>query len=246
MILLGITGPIGSGKTSFADALHVAEPSAQHLEAGLIVTEVVNALNKKLAVVPAVRDLTAVNQWLAHLPGIILETTGNAVSKKTFLITQESIAAEPGQYTRLWEYLEKLRQNPELAQHEITPAHKEVYRPILQWVGGFCVTHVTQTIWFDEIIRRAREAANQGAVVCVAGGVRFPAEAEAIYSAGGHVIQMVRPQALEHEISDVTERERLGVVYDSTVLNDGTLAELQNKAERLLQDILSGKLQPTY
>jgi dephospho-CoA kinase len=51
MIILGMTGPIGHGKTTFADALSDLVPSTVHFESSLIIAEVANDMHAAFRVI---------------------------------------------------------------------------------------------------------------------------------------------------------------------------------------------------
>lgn len=246
MTLLGITGPIGHGKSTFADEIAAIEPSTLHLESSAIISEVVNALHETFATAINPADIEAINNWLDALPDILKQTTHTDCDFGSIRITSEDMQSNPIEYQKLLEHLELLQQQPELARQPITPENKPVYRPILQWVGGYLVRRIGPGIWYDEIVRRAQQASEQGTKIAVAGGVRYPNEADIIRNAGGKVIKIYRPSLDEQDTTDPTERERNNITVDITVVNNGSLEELMQVARTILSDLASGELKPEY
>lgn len=246
MILLGITGAIGHGKTSFADAIQAVEPLTVHFESGLIITEVVDAMHAQLEAIPSEHDLLAISAWLACLPDLLQEHVHRNVTFDDIAIRPEDVAAYPLEYKKLFEHIKTLQGTPGLSKQAITAENKHVFRPMLQWVGGYVVSRTDGSVWFDEVIRRAKQAGEAGTVVSVAGGLRFPEEADSIRKAGGSVVKVYRPNASEKDITDPTERRRESIVHDVLVINDGTLADLADKANQLLADLTQSKLASRY
>jgi hypothetical protein len=101
-------------------------------------------------------------------------------------------------------------------------------------------------LWYNEIVRRANHFAKSGGKLCVSGGVRYPVDAEIWRNAGGVVIKVHRPDKLESDLLDPTERERNNVVVDSTIINNGTIDDLQRLAPYVLTDIETGSLRQEY
>ena len=64
MILIGITGSIGHGKTSLAEAFLKIEPSAIHDESSKLISEFANEAKKTI---PYTFDAQKINNWLSNL-----------------------------------------------------------------------------------------------------------------------------------------------------------------------------------
>ena len=80
MVLLGITGPIGHGKTTIAGFMVQQESTSQQIESSEIIAEVADRLNKYFVWdSPSELNLASVNNWLAHLPQILLSVTKSKV-----------------------------------------------------------------------------------------------------------------------------------------------------------------------
>ncbi len=247
MILLGMTGPIGHGKTSFASALTSIEPRTRHFETFEVIAEVIDSLHQSLkGPIPAKDDLASINTWLAQLPTILSHNLDQHITFEQIKLTPETVAANPIEYEKLFQHLELLYANPGLTREPITVANKSAFRPILQWLGGYLVAKVDPGIWWREIIHRMQRAANDGATVCVAGSLRYPNEAKLFQAAGGKVIKIYRPNLAENDRADPTERERGGIQPDVTILNNGSLADLAHTARRLLGDLRAKSLKNTY
>lgn len=245
MQLLGITGAIGHGKSTLAQDLNKA-PDSIHLETYYIVAEVADALHEKLDKVPLAGDYEAVNKWLENLPEILKAITNVDVPHGQIAISHEAIAEDPLAYQKLFQHLDNLVANGDLRNHKITDDNKASYRPILQWLGGYLVAKVSPTIWWDEMIRRALTAENKGTKLAILGGVRYPTDAEVVHNAGGKIIQIMRPGVGETDIMDPTERERQKIKPDTTIINNGTLADLDNCAQHMLEDLQANQLKPEY
>jgi hypothetical protein len=246
MILLGITGPIGHGKSTFADALTEFEPSSVRLESSLIIAELANAMHSTLSTIPKADDLKAINDWLRTLPAMLLEQLQTHATIEQLEIKEEQIQQHPVEYQKLLLHLENLARNPELAHQPISKENKESYRPFLQWLGGYLVQHVDQQIWYKEIIRQAYKAETDGCKLCIIGGVRFPQDAALIRQAGGFVIKVYRPGHLQSDILDPTERERENIPVNATVMSDGSIDALKRCAKDFLKDLTENKLQQLY
>ncbi len=246
MLLIGMTGPIGHGKSTFASALMKIEPNTEHLESSLIIAQVANGLHQALQGVPTEGNIDFLNEWLTALPPILLKVVHTPVSYEQIKIKQSDINEHPVEYEKLFLHVKNIIRNPMLAQTVITDENKESYRPFLQWLGGYLVTRVDPTIWYNEIIRRVFEAEAKGRKLCIVGGLRFPTDAQLIKQAGGFVIKVYRPGHLQNDILDPTERERDNIRYDSTVVSNGTVADLEECAKAVYQDALNNSLKRVY
>ena len=247
MLLVGITGAIGHGKTSFAASLQKAEPSTLTLESGTIITSIVERwLHGLDTAPPAPIDIAAINTWVAELPSIFKQQMHLDIHKTALTFTLEDTVQNPEQYQKLFEYLALFQTRPELSKQRITPLNKAQYRPILQWVGGYMLDKVSPTIWFDEIIRLAEQARLDNTRLCIASGLRNPSEADQIRRAGGMVIKVHRTLFAEQDLLDPTERQRSDITPDAMVHNNGTLAELDSMATILLQDLQTKNLRGQY
>lgn len=246
MIIFGITGGIGHGKSTLAEAFGRVEVNARHLEAFTVIAQVVEQWHSQTSHVPNPHDLAEVNNWLALLVPILKQTVDETVDPTKLAITMNDIMAQPELYEKLFTHLQNLQKNPGLLTSRITEANKDSYRPILQWLGGFLVTKIDPGIWFNEVIRRAMQAKEEGVQLCTIGGVRFPTDAAIVRAAGGKVILIHRPLIGERDYADPTERERIHIQPDVTIINDAGLKELVMVAQRLYADIKLGRLKARY
>lgn len=247
MVLLGITGPIGHGKTTIAGFMAQQELKSQQIESSEIIAEVADRLNKYFVWdSPSELNLASVNNWLAHLPQILLSVTKSKVDASVLYLAEQELTKHPEEYKKLLEYIHTARNKPTITQQHITTKNKGVYRPLLQWLGGYLVEHADKGIWYNEIIRRARHASKQGCKLYVVGGVRFPSDADIIRSAGGYIIQIQRPNRVEGDLSDPTERERDKIQCESLIRNNGSIDELMKLSRQLYKDLLGNSLKSHY
>lgn len=247
MIIIGITGPIGHGKTTLADALCAKVVKCAQFESSQIIAEVADALHVALdGKVPDKSDTEAINEWLKSLPAILLEVAHIKCRFDQLSIDDQSIKDRPLEYQKLMLHLDNLTRQPELAGQQITPDNKQTYRPFLQWLGGYLVQKAHNGIWYEEIVRRMRAIEPTGVELSVAAGIRFPQEADIIRGAGGTVIEILRPEIPVPDISDPTERQRQQILTDTQIINNGTLEELSAAAESVLYDLRNHSLKTQY
>src|SRR5690606_15759799 len=109
-----MTGPIGHGKTTFADALAALEPSTVHFESSLIIAEVANAFQKALTDVPDPYNVERLNNWLRALPEILKEIVHVNCTFDQLKLDQESMEEHPVEYQKLILHVENLQRNPDL------------------------------------------------------------------------------------------------------------------------------------
>jgi hypothetical protein len=246
MIIIGMTGPIGHGKSTFAKAAMELEPSSTRLESSMIIAEVANALHDTTTTVPAKDDIDAINVWLRPLPSILLEITHSKVDYDQIKLDMADIESHPIDYEKLMLHLENLARNPALLKQRIDTDNKEAYRPILQWLGGYLIKKVDPSIWYKEVVRRTREIAAKGTKLCIIGGLRFPLDAQYVREMDGKIIKVYRPGHLQYDMLDPTERERENIHPDSTLVSNGTIEDVKNCAAQVLEDIKNNNLQKTY
>ena len=243
MILIGITGAIGHGKTSLAEALQKTESNSLHLETGMLIAEVADALHKRLDVVPKPDDIAAINSWLGYLPEIIMAVTNKKSQTTDIIINESDINNHPELYEKLFVHLKTLANKPDLAKQTITVANKANHRAFLQWLGGYLVVKVDKGIWYDELVSRLTTANKALGIIS---GVRFPSDADAVHAAGGIIVKIQRPFVPEKDAQDPTERERKNVKNDVTIINDGSLQQISRCAFVLLQNVRCHELAKIY
>lgn len=246
MVIIGITGGIGHGKTTLSEAFARIEPKSMHFESSGIIAEVINAWHAQTTKLPNPHDLAEVNAWVNLLPAILGAIVHERIDPAMLQFKMEDITAQPALFDKLFTYLQLVTQNPGLLTAQITPQNKAQYRTILQWLGGYIVKRVDPGIWSNEIMRRVKVAEQQGSMLCTIGGLRFPAEAEIVHKGGGIVILIHRPMVTEQDVSDPTERERAKIKSDVVLTNDSGLTELVICAQTILTDIKIGRLRPRY
>lgn len=246
MIIFGITGAIGHGKSTLAEAFGRVEPNSRHLESFTVVAEVISKWHAATSHPPNPHELTEVNNWLTLLPPILEQTVQLKIDPAQLAVTMDAIVAQPDQYEKLFTHLQNVQANPGLLSIPITEQTKDQFRPILQWLGGYLVARVDPGVWYNEVMRRVKQAEEEGVVLCTIGGVRYPTDAEIVRQGGGRIILIHRPLIGERDFADPTERERIHIHPDVTIVNDAGLAELVMVTQRLYADIKLGRLKATY
>lgn len=207
---------------------------------------VANQLHSRAASIPRPNNREEINQWLESLPDILEQVVGIQTDFSRIIISAESWKNQPIEYKQLILHLQNLHEDPDLLHQPIEIQNKNLYRPLLQWLGGYLVQHIDSGIWYNELIRQAQAVRDEGYQLCVIGGLRFPADAELVCSAGGTIVSVFRPSLDETDLADPTERERRKIHVDTTVINDGTLSDLDSYAAQLVQDITQHSLRKEY
>jgi len=244
MRIVGITGGIGHGKTTFGADLAAQATSAKHFESSDVIIEVANAWRATWGSLPPSSEIDDVNAWLQTLPDAITQITHVKTDAESLELTPERLADRPEYYAKLFQYLDELRAEPDLQTGVIDTGDKQAHRALLQWLGGYLAKVIDEGLWFDELIRRIRQLS--GIELVTVGGVRFPADADRIRAAGGIVVEVQRPAVGQTDIQDVTERERQNVKADVLIINDSDLEPLKRAAAHFYDDLIAGGLQPRY
>ncbi|SRR6266567_1367634 len=246
MVIIGITGAIGHGKSTLAREFGQVEPLSRHMESFEIVAEVADRWHLHTAILPNPHKLEEVNLWLQMLPVILEEVVHERVEPRSLYFGMEDVTAQPELYEKLFTHIENLKQHPELLQNHINEFNKAAYRPILQWLGGYLVLKVDPGIWYKELMRRAEQANLEGMALCTIGGLRYPTDAEIVRASGGYILAIHRPMLGEQDAADLTERQRSKIRPDVTILNNASVVELQKVAWHVYDDIMLGKLKTNY
>lgn len=246
MIIIGFTGPIGHGKSTFSAALHKLEPSHVHLESSMIIAEIADTLHASLEKVPDRDDIDSINNWLRMLPVILLQKLQVHCTFDQLKLDIDRVARHPIEYEKLFLHIDNLAHNPKLLQQKISLDNKEAYRPFLQWLGGYLIRSVEPGIWYKEILRRIKIAEQKGVKLCTIGGLRYPNDANLLRKAGATIVKVYRPGHLQYDALDPTERERDNIKVDVTVVSDAGIDEVTTCAKIFMHDLETDELKKTY
>jgi len=246
MYIVGFTGPIHHGKTSAAELLMSEEPHSKSIESWQVIAEVAFELNKKFdsSMVDS-SDLTSINSWLFHLLDILPGVVNARPTFDQLEIREHEVDKNPLMFNKLFIYIDRLNDDPSLAEDKIEASNKEVYRPMLQWLGGYLASVMGETIWFNEIMRRVA-LANEEVKLYTISGLRFPADAASVRRHGGKIIEIVRPSYDVGDLTDPTESSRKYIDPDCLILNNGDLRDLEDVMKAVWQDIKSDRLRFEY
>ncbi len=246
MIIIGIAGGIGYGKTTLAEALISIEPRSLHLETSTVIAEVINNWQSRAKSTPDPNDVAAINEWLSLLPDVLEQVVHIKPEQPLIELNKNGSVMHAESNEKLFVFLRQSQKDQTLGQTQITADNKSEYRALLQWLGGYVQLKLPRGIWFHELIRRAASAAEHGKKLCVVSGVRFPADVEVIHDAGGFVILVERPSVAAIDTTDPTERERSRLQIDTRLVNDAGIDELKQCAQRIYADIKRHKLRKFY
>ena len=246
MVLIGIHGAIGHGKTTLADCLQQVEPNSAHLESSTVIAETLDELHWALKEPFEDNPVKFVNNWMQRLPPILKNVVNVDITPAELSFSAEDIKQHPVRFEKLLEHASNLQDKPSLTRHIITPENKSQYRAGLQGLGGYLVAKVSPTIWYDEIARRVETEESKGRALCVVGGLRYPSDEAVIRKAGGIIIEVVRPNMPTRDTDDPTEEARKLIQNDAVVVNDDSIQKLELIAGTLLSDISKDTLQSTY
>jgi hypothetical protein len=243
MVLAGISGGIGNGKSTFANFLAAASPAHYHWESSDLINEVANDLRSQALKQPSADDIPEIITWLKLLPNILEVRVHVSTNLASLKLSPKALRDNPEIHAKLFEYLRLIEQNPELAKVTIDQTNKALFRPLQQWLGGYLVSQL-DGIWYTELLKRVRETPNMDLVTI--GGVRFPNDADIIHKNSGYILSIIRPGSGDQDISDPTERYRQAIVADTTIYNNGSLQQLELCAKRIYNDLSIDKLLAEY
>lgn len=246
--IIGITGAINSGKTTFKEVMSELEPSHAVYESYEIIAEVAEdfnrALSGELAFETTNDTVELVNQALIWFVEAVNEKLHQDISWNQLAITQRQQKTSPELFEKMFLYVDLAKKQPSLLEARITAKNKEIYRPLLQWIGGYLVAKVSETIWFDEIFRRIGLYDSDKELILIS-GVRYPSNATSVRDHGGRIVLIERPiEAID--TTDVTESSRDKIKPDTTIVNNGTIEQLEAAASELWHDLSISKLKKRY
>lgn len=247
MRLFGITGPIGHGKTTLADALMTLENPAVHFEPSNVIAEVANewfaTFPKELLVDPI--DYSILNRWTTDLATVISHQI-KYVDPNQLRITHDQVIGESKYYFKLFMYINLIRQGVIPFAEPITLANKDKHRNILQWIGGFVVHRADQGIWFEHIEKLLKKAEKDGVKLGIVGGIRYPYDAEVIRRNKGIIIKLLRADLPERELADITEEHRNEIKVDTTFISDSKPNAFKEMVKIFYRDYLTNDMLKTY
>lgn len=117
----------------------------------------------------------------------------------------------------------------------LDPFWEDTPRNILQKVGTECMRRgYREDIWVKCVEGKVRTSLYNWVV----SDVRFPNEADAIRSWGGHLIQVMRPEDSRPSIATKFHASETSMVgyqkWQYELYNDGTLADLEKNVDRIM------------
>lgn len=227
--------------------LRKIEPQSLSYESSGIISEVLDKAHEALTEpFPSDRHDLA-NELLAKLPPILKDVVRLDVSAEQLRFSKQEALDDPAKYNKLLQHAARLQQMPDLAKQAVTPETKQYYRPGLQGIGGYLVSKVSETIWYDEIIKRSYEDRTSETRLITVCGLRFPSDAEVVRKAGGKIIEVFRPDAPEPDIVDPTEAYRKLINSDTRIVSNGDVDnDLYAVGKAVYSDLVNGTLKPIY
>jgi hypothetical protein len=119
--------------------------------------------------------------------------------------------------------------------------NKEKFRRILQELGTLRKEYNGNNYWVDKVREKINlHMANGDLVICT--DCRFHHETALIKSLGGKLVRVTRPSQKDDGDTHVSETEQEGIAVDETVINDGSLSDLNNKAKELYAKVINPTL----
>lgn len=245
--MIALHGPIRHGKSTMAAILQDIEPNSLYYESSTIISEVLYRSHQELREPFSTDRYAFTNQLLSKLPPILKDVVHVDVDPEILLFGPEEATANPIMYEKLLEHAARLQARPKLIEEQINSANKDFYRAGLQGIGGYLVSKVSATIWYDEIIRRSRLDKTDKTKLIIIGGPRYPSDAAVVKNAGGYIAEIIRPGVLKPDINDPTEAARRLIQSDTKIINNGDISnDLYAIGKVLYTDLVFGSLRQIY
>jgi hypothetical protein len=229
--VLGFNGGIGSGKSAASEQLHriVGQGRGAHFEFSNVVLTVGDAWMQRLGIVEV-----AGSEEIAALRSVVADTYGITITK------------EQADNLAVGELDAYLSARTGMAETElpVTVDNKERHRPLLQWLGYQMLTRVDGRFWARTV--QAQVTGEWDRELVTVGGVRHPADFDAIHELNGHVVEVIRPGAGNDLQAHPSEGGPRPGDIDTQVLNDSDLTALNLKMNALWTDLSTGQPAPNY